>query len=134
MLKFEKDQLHGPVMADRQLLLEDVVKHLMEELPAVVDAYPKGYFLSVVNDSIDIALRHGIDDVFSVRLFVRLRWDISPGFYKQPKIAEVLAQTFRSAEERFDELTTPDYDQAWQDALQFSGPEEWRGDAWRSEA
>ncbi len=132
MLKFDKDQTHGPVMADRQKLLEDVVKHMIDELPAVVEAYPKGYFLSVVNDSIEIALRHGIDDVFSMRLFVRLRWEIAPGFYKQPQIAAVLKQTFRPAEDRFDELTTPAFEKAWTEAEALTGPEEWRGEAWRS--
>ncbi|MEM6483572.1 MAG: hypothetical protein AAF662_01115 [Pseudomonadota bacterium] len=134
MLKFSKDQVHDPVMKDPAKLLDDVVRHLIDELPAVVDAYPKGYFLSIVKASIDIALRHNMDDVFTVRLFVRLRWEIAPGFYKQPKIAAVLADTSISAQQRFEHLTTPSFDDAWEEALGYTGSSEWRGEAWGSDA
>lgn len=132
MLKFTKNQIHGPIMGDRHLLLEDVVNHFLKDLPEVVNAYPKGYFLSIVNESIDIALKHKMDDVFTVRLFVRLRWEIAPGFYKHPQIASVLKQTSRPAQDRFDELTTPTFDKAWEEAQSLTGPDEWRGDAWSS--
>ncbi len=83
--------------------------------------------------AINIADQFNIDDVYSMRLFVRLRWDIAPGFYKQPQIAKVLMQTDRKAEDRFIELTTADFSEAWNQAEQFNDSSEWRIRFWESE-
>lgn len=128
MLKFTQQQIHGPVLVNRQKLINDIENHLQEYCPEIVSAYPRGYLWSILNESIKIAFSFRIDDVHSMRLFARLRWDIAPGFYKQPDIARVLAQTERSAEERFDQLTQPAFDAAWDEAQAFDGPHEWRGE------
>lgn len=116
------------VLKHRESLLKDVAEHLVEYRPDLKTIYPNGYFYWLINDSIDIAEALNIDDVYSMRLFVRLRWEIAPGFYKQPQIAEVLAQTWRKAEDRFAELATEGFSQAWTLASQFDDPREWRRD------
>ena len=84
----------------------------------------------LINDSIELAQPFNIDDAYIMRLFVRLRWDIAPGFYRQPQIAQVLAQTSRSAESRFTELASPAYADAWEEARKYTGAREWRNHFW----
>jgi len=116
MLKLRKEQLHDPVLADRHKLIKDIEEHLAEYRPDIIAAYSRPYLLWLINDSIDIASKFRIDDVFSMRLFVRLRWEIAPIFYEQMQIAHVLSQTERSAEDRFKELGSDSFAQAWEDA------------------
>ena len=126
MLRFSPDQLHDPVLRDRRLLLEDVLQHLVDHLPGVVAAYPRDYFIATVNQGIDLALDHEMDDVHSVRLFVRLRWEIAPGWYKEPSLAAVLSEKDRPAAERLDDLMQDRFGDAWLAAHEFNAPEEWR--------
>lgn len=128
MLKFTKQQVHGPLLADRPRLIADIIEHLDTFTPEVVTAYPPGYLRGIVNEGIKLGFSFGIDDVHSMRLFVRLRWDMAPGFYKEPRINAVLSQTNRPADERFDQLATSQFDAAWLDSMAFDGPGEWRGE------
>ncbi|QRK11413.1 hypothetical protein JQX13_15860 [Archangium violaceum] len=125
MLKVAQAQLHSMVLNQRELLVRDIEEHLAEYRPDIVLIHPRPYLLQLINDSIDLASRFRIDDVFSMRLFVRLRWDIAPGFYRQPQIARVLSWGERTAEDRFKELATERYAQAWEDAQKFNAPHEW---------
>lgn len=133
MLTIRQAHLHGMVLNRRQLLINDIEEHLAECRPNLKSIYPRPYLLWVIEDSIGIASRFKIDDVYSMRLFVRLRWEISPGFYKQPQIEGVLNQTDRTADDRFNELLTDRFSEAWEDALKFSGPNEWRSRFWEND-
>lgn len=133
MLILSKSQVHGMVLKNRKSLIKDIDEHLLEYHPDFKFIYPRGYLLWVINDSIDLAEPFNLDDVYSMRLFIRLRWEIAPGFYKQPQIAAVLAQTQRVAEDRFAELTTERFAQAWEQARQFKDPSEWRRDRYWGE-
>lgn len=68
------------VLNIRSLLIKDIKEHLVEYRSDLFQIYPKPYLLWAINDSIDIASSFNIDDVYSMRLFVRLRWDIAPRF------------------------------------------------------
>ena len=133
MLRIRKAQLDGMVLNRREMLIKDIEEHLAEYRPDLASAYPRPYLLWAINDSIEIASQFRIDDVFSMRLFVRLRWDIAPGFYKQPQIARVLSQERRTAEDRFEELASEWFAEAWEEAQKFDDPEEWRTRFWRDE-
>lgn len=131
MLVIGEAQLNRMVLADRALLVRDVQDHLTQYRPSIVAAYPAGYLRWVIGDSLDIASRFGIDDVRMLRVFVRLRWDIAPGFYKQPDIAAVLSNTALPASERFAVLGGDRYAEAWNDACRFDSPAEWRERYWQ---
>jgi hypothetical protein len=126
MFKITKAQLHGIVLNQHELLLQDIEAHLAQYRPELMLLHPRPYLLGLIRDSIKLASRFNIDDVFSMRLFVRLRWDIAPGFYRQPQIARVLSWEGRTAEDRFKELATERYAQAWEEAQKFNAPQEWR--------
>ena len=125
-MKPNENQLHRMVLSQRKMLIHDIEEHLREYRPKVVSCYSPPFLISVINDSIEIASKFNIDDVYSMRLFVQLRWDIAPGYFKQPKIAHVLAQTDRTAAERFEELTTDGFAEAWENALEYDGDQEWQ--------
>ena len=133
MLIIRKAQLHSMVLGQRDMLIRDIEEHLAECRPELLTIYPRPYLLWVIDDSIEIASRFRIDDTFSLRLFVRLRWEIAPGYYKQADIAHVLSQVQSSAEDRFKELATERYQEAWEAAQQFDAPDEWRARLWRDD-
>lgn len=118
------------VMKDRNLLFKDIIEYFEESLPTIIQAYPIGYFNWLIDDSIFIAEQFSIDDVYSMRLFIQLRWDIAPGFYKQPSLAQILNKTKLSAEQRFEILATDDYADAWTEAKKITGDKEWRERFW----
>lgn len=126
MLEITADQMHAMVLGNRPGLIRDINKHLREHRPNIWRCYQPSLLDPLIEDSIDIASQFKIDDVYSMRLFVTLRWDISPGFYKQPQIAAVLMQTHRKAEERFAELATDNFSVAWHEAEQFDDLCEWQ--------
>ncbi|WP_434624781.1 hypothetical protein [Azospirillum sp. B2RO_4] len=121
------------VLSDRRLLVRDIHDYLTRYRPGICAAYPAGYFRWVIGDSLDIAKGFSIDDVQMLRVFVRLRWDIAPGFYKQPDIAAVLSDVGRPARERFDALQSDRYADAWEDACRYDSPDEWRERFWQDE-
>lgn len=133
MLKIGRAQLHGMVLSQRNMLMRDIEEHLVEHRPDINSIYPRPYLLWVINDSIEIASQFRLDDVYSMRLFVRLRWEIAPGFYRQPQIAHVLSQTGRTAEDRLKELATERFAKAWEDAQRLNEPHEWRARFWRDD-
>ena len=118
------------VLSSRPLLIYEIEQHLIEFRPDILRIYPRPYLRWLINDSIELAQPFNIDNAYMMRLFVRLRWDIAPGFYRQAHIASVLAQTTRPSEDRFAELTGPAYASAWEDARKFNGAREWREHFW----
>lgn len=130
MLRIRRDQLNRMLLANRELLNRDIEEHLTEYRPHILAAYPRPYLRWVINDSLDIGLGLGIDDVTMLRVFVQLRWDIAPGFFKQPEIARVLANRELTAEQRFEKLATEPYADAWAEAERYDRPEEWRARFW----
>jgi hypothetical protein len=130
MLVVRRSQLEEMVLKSPQLRVADIERHLREFRPHVAEAYSRPYLRWVIEDSVSIAMRFGIDDVQMLRVFVRLRWDIAPGFFKQPQIAAVLANQALSAIQRFERLAEADFAPAWTDALRYDGPAEWRQRFW----
>jgi hypothetical protein len=122
------------VLSNRKLLTNEIEQHLTEFRPGTPRIYPRPYLRWLINDSIELAQPFNIDNAYMMRLFVRLRWDIAPGFYRQPQIASVLAQTTRPSEDRFAELAARPYADAWEDARKFDGAREWRTRFWVMDA
>lgn len=125
---FTKKQMGAPILKDRSALIADVVEHLHETTPHVIKAYPPGYLLGIINESLNIAVDElCIDDVVYLRLFVDLRWRIAAGWFRQPAINAVLSDTTQSTEHRFATITGEAFDACWDEAEALDGPEEWRG-------
>ncbi len=134
MLIIPKAKRHSMVLDNRKLLIHEIERHLAEFRPDILPLYSRSYLRWLINDSIELARPFNIDDAQMMRLFVRLRWEIAPGFFKQPQIAQVLSQTNRPSEQRFAELASPAYASAWEDARKFNGAREWREHFWILEA
>lgn len=130
MLRFTKAQLQTPVLKDRARLVKDIELHLMEFRPKLFEIFPRPYLGWVINDSVEIASHFKLDDVEALRVFVRLRWDIAPGFYKQPNIAAVLSRTELPGMARFEELAAERYADDWVEAARFDDAREWRARFW----
>jgi hypothetical protein len=129
-MKIRERQFHQIVLSDRARLIHDMREHLLAYRPAIVAAYPPRYLTWAIDDSLAIAAGFGLDDVQMLRVFVRLRWDVAAGFYKQPDIARVLADRSLTPAERFDRLAGRAFEPAWEAARAFDGPEEWRDRFW----
>lgn len=130
MIVIRSEQINEMLLVNRRLLIRDIEDHLIKYRQHVVAAYPRPYLRWVIDDSLDIAQGLGVNDVQMLRVFVRLRWDIAPGFYKQPDIACVLANRQLTTVQRFEMLATDAFTDAWTDAERYDGPDEWRARFW----
>ena len=127
-MKVSQRFIDAKVVQDDTALTADVLEHLGGHLPEVLKAYPHGYLVALVRHSATFARDHfGLDELAAIRLFVRLRWEIVPGFYKEPSIAAALADRQRRPMERFESLLTAEMEHVWLDATQYDGPAYWRG-------
>jgi hypothetical protein len=132
-LRLTEAQMHALTLNIRPALLFDLEQHLRQRRPDLFRIHGTGYLRWVIYDTVELAAPFRIDDVYSLRAFLTLRFSIAPGFYKQPRIAAVLAQTGRPAAERMAELATEPYAEAWLDAHRFDSPREWRERLWGAE-
>jgi len=132
-LTFSEAQMHALTLRLPSALLFDLEQFLRGARPQLFDCYPHGYLRWVIQDTVALAAPFRIDDVYSLRAFLALRWSIAPGFFKEPRIAAVLTQTGRPAAARLAELATEPYAEAWLEAQRFDGAREWRGRLWGEE-
>jgi hypothetical protein len=134
VLRIRAAQIEAILLGNRTTLIADLEAFLARCCPHVVRAYPRPYLRWVIGDGLDIALRMGLDDVHVLRVFTRLRWDIAPGFYKQPAIAAVLGDVALAPAERLARLATDEFAAAWDEARRFDSPAEWRARFWQDES
>lgn len=132
MLRLSRSQSQAPLLFDRENLIADIVEYLDEYDPQIVSAYPQGYLNGIVNESLKIAFSFQLYDIVHLRVFTRLRWEISAGFFKQVKINEVLSDKNITEEDKFSRLLSPEFDDAWEEAQIYDGPDEWRGYLWEN--
>jgi hypothetical protein len=114
MLEFSKAQAEAPLLLDRQALIDDIEEHLASEYPNMVAVVPRGYLWAVINDSIRLALWFRLTDVENIRFFTALRWEVAPGYYREPRIWKILVDFEKPQTERVEALG----DDAMEDALQ----------------
>jgi hypothetical protein len=104
VLKFSRRQAEAPLLFDRQALILDIEEHLAERFPSMVATMPRGALWARINDSVRLAMRFRIGEVAHLRFFTALRWDIAPGFYREPRIWKILADVARDENERIEAL------------------------------
>ncbi|MEM9436626.1 MAG: hypothetical protein AAGA15_06255 [Pseudomonadota bacterium] len=127
-MKFTQAFIDQPTVGNDTAITEDVLQHLIEHLPHVVSAYPAGYFIALVRHSVRIARdQFGLNETAAIRLFVRMRWEIAPGFYKHPTIAKVMSDQSLRSIDRFETLLLPQNEHVWLEAMEFDGAAYWRG-------
>jgi hypothetical protein len=87
-----------------------------------------------VGDTLDIAATFALDDVEALRVFLQLRFDIAPGFYREPDIAAVLGRRGLAPMARWAVLANEPYGDAWLRAGLYQGAGEWRERFWGAPA
>lgn len=63
-------------------------------------------------------------------MFLQLRFDIAPGFYREPAIAAMLGRRELAPMARWAMLAQEPYGDAWLNAAQYQGAGEWRERYW----
>ncbi|HEX7686454.1 MAG TPA: hypothetical protein VF453_02050 [Burkholderiaceae bacterium] len=134
VLRFTTAQIDAPVLADPRLLERELFMHLLEVRPNLRACYPLPYLRWVVRDSIRLAAPFRFDTVAAYRMFLLLRFDVAPGYFKQSDIAQALSDTSLETMERWKRLTGPEYADAWLQAYAFDGAGEWRATFWNEPA
>lgn len=129
-MKLTRQQMGASLMRNEDDLVADILEYLAEMRPQVVQAYPPGYFIALIRESVRLGMRHNMTDVEHMRVFVDLRWQIAAGWFREPEIAEVLLRAGLSPEQRFAILTGPEFDAAWERAEARDTPADWRGEFW----
>jgi len=126
MLRFNKRQAEAPLLLDRQALIEHLEEHLVERIPSAVAALPRGLLWAMLNETIRIAFWMRIFDVEHLRFFTVLRWEMAPGFYREPRLWRIVANVDRPEAERMEALGNPDLEDAWQAAIAGADPDHWQ--------
>ena len=129
-LQFTNAQMQRPVLADRPRLDKDLLEHLADVKPELFRAYPLPYLQWVAHDTVDLAAPFDLQDVFALRVFLRLRFEVAPGFFRQPQIAATLGDRTLAPMKRWERLSMPPFGDAWLEARQFDGAGEWRARYW----
>lgn len=125
VLRFSRRQAEAPLLFDRQALIVDIEEHLAERFPAMVAVMPRGALWARINDSIRLALWFRVGEVSHLRFFTALRWDIAPGFYREPRIWAILADPARDETQRMEALGNDGMEDALQAAIAGANPAHW---------
>lgn len=125
MLKFSKRQAEAPLLFDRQALIEHLEEYLAERHSSAIAAMPRGMLWAVLNETIRMAFWLRIHDIEHIRFFATLRWEIAPGFYREPRLWRILAAIERDEAERMEALGDDALEEAWQAAIAASSAEHW---------
>ncbi len=133
-LTFTAEQMNRLALANRSRLETDLLQHLLEVRPRLFELYPMPYLHWVVQDTLDIAATFGLADVEALRVFLQLRFDVAPGFWREPAIAQVLSRRDLAPMARWQALSQEPFGDAWLRAAQYQGAGEWRERFWGTPA
>jgi len=129
-MQIRRAQINEMTRNNRPLLRRDLTLHLTQTHPKLFDIHPLPYLMAIIDDSIELALSFGLMDVQAMRVFVQLRWDVAPGFYLQPQIASGLRQHADLGMGCWEQLSQPEWGDAWLEAHEFDQPQHWRQRLW----
>jgi hypothetical protein len=129
-MQIRRDQINEMTQSNRPLLRRDLVLHLTDVNPKLFDIHPLPYLMALIDDSIDLALSFGLVDVQAMRVFLQLRWDVAPGFYLQSQIFSGLNSFAHLGMGCWEQLSQPEWGDAWLQAHEFDQPQHWRERLW----
>ena len=130
LLIFTAEQMQRPLLANRSRFESDLLQHLLEFRAELFATYPMPYLHFVVRDTLDIAAPFRLNDVEALRVFLQLRFDIAPGFWREPEIAATLGRRDLAPMARWALLATDQFGDAWLRAAQYRSAGEWRERFW----
>lgn len=133
-LTFTAEQMNRLALSNRSRLEADLLQHLLEFRPRLFEIYPMPYLHWVVQDTLDIGATFGLADVEALRVFLQLRFDVAPGFWREPAIAHVLDRRDLAPMARWQELSGEPFGDAWLRAARYQGAGEWRERFWGTPA
>ena len=107
---------------DLEALIENAVRKVN---PSRVDGLAASRVRSMVRIAIERAREAGLAKAEDLAVFVALMFEISPQFYKQPSIAEVLNDETYPAGERLEQLFERVPDEAWAEAVDLYDEKIW---------
>jgi len=118
-------QAQAPVLFDRQQLIDEIESTLRETNRQAVGAFPPGLVKSIINETVKMCFVWHIYQVENLTFLTLLRWEISPGYFRQGTINQILMDRSLSEDEKMLRLTDDSLEPAWQQAENFRGPQEW---------
>jgi hypothetical protein len=133
-LTFTAEQMNRLALSNRSRLETDLLQHLLEVRPRLFELYPMPYLHWVVQDTLDVAATFGLADVEALRVFLQLRFDVAPGFWREPAIAQVLNRRDLAPMARWQALSQEPFGDAWLRAAHHQGAGEWRERYWGTPA
>lgn len=105
-------------------LIENAVRKVN---PSRVDGLAPARVKSMVQIGIVRARKAGFEKAEDLAVFVALMFEISPQFYEQPAIAEVLNDAMYPSEDRLEQLFERVPDEAWNEAVDLYDEKIWFG-------
>lgn len=130
MLSFTEEQFNALLLGNRPALRRDLTLHLQQVHPELFAIHPLPYLVALVDDSIELAMGFGFTDVYAMRVFLQLRWDVAPGYYLQDEIGKGLRTCANLGMGCWRRLAADDFGDAWLDARKFDTPYHWRARLW----
>lgn len=126
LLRFSKEQYEFPIIFNRPALIADIDAYLREDFEQRMNCYAPGMLRAMIEAGIKQALDvYELRDLVVLRQFAELQWRVAPGFYKQPAIDTLLADTSRTPERRWSTVLSPAYEDALVEAYEFDRMEDW---------
>lgn len=107
---------------DLEVLIENAVRKVN---PSRVDGITPDRVKSMVRIGIDRARNAGFAKAEDLAVFVALMFEISPQFYEQPLIAEVLSDSTYPPSDRLEQLFERVQDEGWAEAVDLYDEKIW---------
>lgn len=126
MLRLSHRQSQAPILLDRQKLIDEIDGYICERHANPTTVIPKGLRHALINESVKIAFAFRIYDVEHLQFFTGLRFEIAPGFFRQPEILAVLSNPETDEDTKLDNLLSADLERAWQQAEDSRDPDDWK--------
>ncbi len=111
-------------LTDR-LLGEDIVEHLHENHPEIVDPIPDDTLRAMVAYGVGRARSHNLTWAYSITFFVALMFEIAPNFDEHRPVQRVLQDSSVPPDERMDLLDERISEKEWQEAKELGDQNVW---------
>ena len=129
MLVIRDEQIQHFIAADDERLTEVVSAAVQAANTSRVAGYDEKKLRDMASVGIETARSRSVSRAEDIAVFVALMFEISPKFYEQPTIAEVLVDTNYPVSDRLEQLPERVPEDAWAAAERLYDPNFWFGGA-----